>query len=460
MKKFMKILGITGIVFCLCGFAMAGVGYAFGGGNYVRAENLTDIKNIFFPGAGKIFGDGAGSDIKADTGNGRAGNPMEGEGKEAVSVDSDNIKTWKEDDIRLNSVSSITANLDYIDLKIVASDNNDFMMSYELHCMNRKNPLSYHLEDGALKLTETDFKAPSWKGWFWDTESFTNKYYSCITLYVPLDTVLKSCVLNMADSDLTIKELHCNTLEIEAAEGDMNIGGSSYAKAVLKAADGDIVFSGTSVSGDLLLDTEDGDISASDLEVSGDLQLDTADGDISVSDVEVRGDIQLDTADGDVSFSGINISKGMKMNAEDGDIMISSLAASGAVEIILCDGDISVSDFTESGGAYFQTEYGDVSASSLTVTGKLQIDTEDGDISLSELGVSGMADINSEYGDISIQMQKKFLSNLKITMETEDGELSAARLLGGDKRKGYFEKEGSADCYLKGYTEEGDISIQ
>ena len=420
MKKFMKILGITGIVFCLCGFAMAGVGYAFGGGNYMRMENLTDIKNIFFPGAGKIFGDGAGSDIKADTGNGRAGNPMEGEGKEAVSVDSDNIKTWKEDDIRLNSVSSITANLDYIDLKIVASDNNDFMMSYELHCMNRKNPLSYHLEDGALKLTETDFKAPSWKGWFWDTENFTNKYYSCITLNVPLDTVLKSCVLNMADSDLTIKELHCNTLEIEAAEGDMNIGGSSYAKAVLKAADGDIVFSGTSVSGDLLLDTEDGDISASDLEVSGDLHLDTA----------------------------------------VGDTRISSLAASGAVEIILCDGDISVSDFTESGGAYFQTEYGDVSASSLTVTGKLQIDTEDGDISLSGLGVSGMADINSEYGDISIQIQKKFLSNLKITMETEDGELSAARLLGGDKRKGYFEKEGSADCYLKGYTEEGDISIQ
>ena len=460
MKKFMKILGITGIVFCLCGFAMAGVGYAFGGGNYMRAENLTDIKNIFFPGAGKIFGDGAGSDIKADMGNVRAGNPMEGEGKEAVSVDSDNIKTWKEDDIRLNSVSSITANLDYIDLKIVASDNNDFMMSYELHCMNRKNPLSYHLEDGALKLTESDFKAPSWKGWFLDTESFTNKYYSCITLYVPLDTVLESCVLDMADGDLTVKELHCNMLEIEADGGDMNIGESSCKKAVLKAVYGNLLFSGTSVSGDLLLDTEDGDISASGLEVKGNIQLDTADGDISVSDVKVKGDIQLDTADGDVSFSEIKVSKGMKINAADGDIGISGLTASGAVEIALCDGDLSVTDFTESGGAYFQTEYGDVSASSLTVTGKLQIDTEGGDVLFSGLGVSGIADINSECGDISIQMQKKFLSNLKITMETEDGELSAACLLGGDKRKGRFEKEGPADCYLKGYTEEGDISLQ
>ena len=460
MKKFMKILGITGIAFCLCGFAMAGVGYAFGGGNYMRAENLTDIKNIFFPGAGKIFGDRAGSDIKTDTWNGRAGNPMEGEGKEAASVDSDSIKTWKEDDIRLNSVSSITANLDYIDLKIVASDNNDFMMSYELHCMNRKNPLSYHLEDGALKLTETDFKAPSWKGWFLDTESFTNKYYSCITLYVPLDTVLESCVLDMADGDLTVKELHCNMLEIEADGGDMNIGESFCKKAVLKAVYGNLLFSGTSVSGDLLLDTEDGDISASGLEVKGDIQLDTADGDISVSDVKVKGDIQLDTADGDVSFSEIKVSKGMKINAADGDIGISGLTASGAVEIALCDGDLSVTDFTESGGAYFQTEYGDVSASSLTVTGKLQIDTEGGDVLFSGLGVSGMADINSECGDISIQMQKKFLSNLKITMETEDGELSAACLLGGDKRKGRFEKEGPADCYLKGYTEGGDISIQ
>ena len=424
MKWFMKILGIAGIVLCLCGFAMTGIGYAFGGVDYIRAENLADIKSVFFRSIKTVSNhDG----IKVDVGNTEAGdmqgtsdNGTQEEKKEITGTDSNGVKVWELDNFKLQSVSSIEANLDYIDLEIKASKDKDFYLSYELYCMNRKNPLSYSLENGTLKLTETDFKAPSQKGWFRNT-GIQNKYYSSITLHVPLDMVLKSCVLNVADSDLMIKELHCNTLEI-------------------KAADGDIVFSDTSVSGDLLIDT--------------------ADGDISVSDIDVKGAIQLDTADGDVSFSGIKVSKGIKIDAVDGDISISSLTASGAIELLLCDGDLAISDFTESDGVYIQTECGDISASALNVTGKLQIDTEEGDVSLSNLGVSGKAEIESEYGDIFVQIKKSSLSNLKIVMDTEEGELSAAHSLGGKKSGGHYEKSGSAGACLIGDTEEGDILIQ
>ncbi|HBI62623.1 MAG TPA: hypothetical protein DDY31_15670 [Lachnospiraceae bacterium] len=444
MKWFMRILGIVGIVLCLCGFAMAGIGYAFGGMDYIRANNLADIKNVFFRSI-KTASDYDG--IEVDVGNIKVGDMPEGsdnkvreEKRGTVGTDSNDVSVWELDNFKLQSVSSIEANLDYIDLKIEVSEDKDFHMSYELHCMNRKNPLSYSLENGILKLTETDFKAPSWKGWLWNTESITDKYDSCITLYVPLDTVLKSCVLNVTDSDLMIKELHCNTLEIEAADGDMDIAGGSCDKVVLKAADGDIAFFDTSVSGDLLFDT--------------------ADGDVSVSDIDVKGAMQLDTADGDVSFSGIKVLKGMKINAADGDISVSNLTVFGAVEMLLCDGDLAISDFTESDGVYIQTECGDISASALDITGELQINTAEGDVLLSNLGVSGKAEIESRYGDISVQLKKSSLSDLKITMDTEDGELSAAHSLGGKKSGGHYEKSGSDRAYLTGYTEEGDISIQ
>lgn len=398
-------------------------------------------------------------DIKVDTGDIKVGNIQKND-TDGIQEDTNGIKTWQSDDIRLDSVSSITADLNYIDLDIAVSDDDDFHMSYELHCMNRKNPLSYHLENGLLKLAEKDFKAPSLRSWIWNTDSMTNKYYSYITLYVPSNTVLKSCNLNMADGDLTINGLHCNLMEIKAVDGDMNIKDGSCQKAVLKAEDGDIILSNSIISEDLQFNTADGDISVSDLNIKGTAGFDTADGDISASGLSVDGTVQIDTADGDISCAGFKASEGMKIKVEDGDIRISGLASAGAVEILSGDGDIAISDFKESKGLFLQTECGDISGSSISITGKMQINTADGDVALSNLGAFGKIDIASESGDISLQIQKKSLSGLKMTVDTEDGELLVARSLGGKKRSGHYERDGSASKYLNVDMEEGDISIQ
>ncbi|MDE6636324.1 MAG: DUF4097 domain-containing protein, partial [Lachnospiraceae bacterium] len=297
------------------------------------------------------------------------------------SANSDGIKIWKEDGVRLSSVSSIEADLDCIDLAIAVSDDDDFHLSYELHCMNRRNPLSYNVENGVLKLTETDFKASFITGVFWDKGYIATNDCNFITLYVPSNVVLKSCIMNITDSDLTIRELNCNTIEIKAA-------------------------------------------------------------------------------DSDISLSDVNISDSMKINTEDGDISMAGLYASGAVEIITDDGDITISDFIESGGAYIQAHYGDICLSSATAEGKMQIGTEDGDVVLTELGVPGQVEIDSDYGDITVRLQKESLSELKIVMDTEEGDISVSRSLGGKKSSGHYEREGSDTVYLKGYTEEGDISIQ
>lgn len=449
MKRFMKILGITGIVFCLCGVGMTGIGYAFGGGDYIRTENLTDIKNVFFWNTGHDLESVSGdvSNKKADTGNITAGNIEKDnvdntweEKKGNVSGDLGNVKTWKSDDIRLRSVNSIKAELDFIDLNIKVSEDNDFHLSYELHCVNRENPFSYRLKNGVLTLTEQGFKPPSLKEWIWNTGSVTDQYYNFITLYVPSDTILKSCIFDVVDCDLTIEGFHCNTMEIKTADGDISIKEGIFSKAMVK--------------------TEDGDIAFSNIVMSEDLQIDTADGDILLSDLKVKGVARFNAEDGDVSLAGLKVSRDMKINVADGDIGISSVDVLGATEMITCDGDISISGVKESGGISIQTDCGDISASALRITGAMRINTEDGDVLLSSLGVSGRVTIDSECGDISVQIQKKSLPKLKITMDTEEGNLSASRSLGGKRSGGHYEKSGSGSAYLKGYTEEGDISIQ
>ena len=197
MKRFMKILGIAGIAFCLCGFAMIGIGYAFGGEDYMKAENLADIKNVFFRTVESDLKRGLKEignikidtgEVKVDIGDIKVGN------KQKDSTDSDDVQTWKLDDVRLGSVSSIKADLDCIDFDIAVSEDRDFHLSYELQCMNRTNPLSYSLENGILTLKETNFKGASQGKSFWDMGSTTDKYYSFITLHVPSDIVLKSCI--------------------------------------------------------------------------------------------------------------------------------------------------------------------------------------------------------------------------------------------------------------------------
>lgn len=377
------------------------------GGKQEKIKILSGIFVLLFGAAVIVFLLNMGSrkgngGLEDGTGNIKAGNIQKNDtdGTQNGEKDTSGIKIWQSEDIRLDSVGSIEADLNYIDLKIAVSDDKDFHMSYELHCMNHNNPLSYHLQDGLLKLEEADFKVPSLRSWIWSTDSMANNYYSYITLYVPSGIVLKSCDLNMADGDLRINGLNCNLMKIESADGDMNIRDGSCQKAVLKTEDGDIIFSNAAIAEDL----------------------------------------QIDTADGDISLSG--------------------LSAKGTVEIVSGDGDITISGFKESAGLFLQTEYGDISGSSIDITGKMQVNTTDGDVTLSNFGAFGKIDIVSECGDISFQIQKKSLPDLKMMVDTGDGDLSIARSLGGRKRSGHYERDGSVSTYLNINTEEGDVSIQ
>lgn len=437
------------------------------GGKREKIKILSGIFVLLFGAAVIVFLLNMGSrkgngGLEDGTGNIKAGNIQKNDtdGTQNGEKDTSGIKIWQSEDIRLGSVGSIEADLNYIDLKIAVSDDKDFHMSYELHCMNHKNPLSYHLQDGLLKLEEADFKVPSLRSWIWSTDSMANNYYSYITLYVPSGIVLKSCDLNMADGDLRINGLNCNLMKIESADGDMNIRDGSCQKAVLKTEDGDIIFSNAAIAEDLQIDTADGDISASGLDIKGEARLDTADGDITTSGFNVNGAMYVDTADGDVSFTGFKVLKEMKINVEDGDISLSGLSAKGTVEIVSGDGDITISGFKESAGLFLQTEYGDISGSSIDITGKMQVNTTDGDVTLSNFGAFGKIDIVSECGDISFQIQKKSLPDLKMMVDTGDGDLSIARSLGGRKRSGHYERDGSVSTYLNIDTEEGDVSIQ
>ena len=448
MKWVIRILAIAGVVFCGCGFALAGIGYASGGGDYIRAVDLADIKEVFLAdikdGLGKISGNGA-SNIKIETGDVQNnGASFAQKGKEdAVSAEGSGIITWEADDIKLNSVTRIEVDFDYIDLEIVRSDDNDFHLSYNLQCMNRKNPLSYSLEHDVLKLTEKNFKAPGWGKSVWEIGSWNtwnNGYYSLVTLYIPGNVVLEGCNFRLVDGNLAVHGLCCNSIELELQDGDVTIKESAFSKAVIQTADGDIAFSGN--------------------EVTGGLQVNTADGDTVISGTEVTGAIKIDSADGDMTLSKLNATEGMDIDTADGDIYISSFKTSGVVQVNASDGDVALSSVSVPGRMDIQAVYGDVDASGLDVDGEMQVMTEGGDVTLTSLEASGKVLINSKYGDISLQLKKDSAANLKIVLDTENGDLGAAPSLHGRKTGGHYEKSGSGKAYLQGYTEEGDISIQ
>ncbi|RKI38805.1 hypothetical protein D7V86_16635 [bacterium D16-51] len=443
MKWVIRIFAIAGVVLCVCGFAMTGIGYAFGGGEYIRSVDLVDIKDVFWAdikdGLGKISGTGGG--IKVDTGK-DTGIVQEGK-KNAASINAGSINTWEAEDIKLNSVSRIEVDFDYIDLKIARSDDSDFHLSYKLQCMNSKNPLSYSLDHGVLKLTEGNFKEPGWGKGTWGIGSWSvwyGGYYSLVTLYIPDNTVLEGCNLRMAKGGLTVHGLCCNLMELELQDGDVVIRESSFSKAAIQTADGDITFS--------------------DSKVSGSLQVDTEDGDAVFSGTRVKGAIKIDSADGDMTFSKLDAGRGIDIDTADGDVYLSNFKTSGVVQIDVSDGDVALSGVTVPGVMDIQTECGDVDASGLNVDGEMHVLTEEGDVGLTRLSITGKVVINSEYGDISVQVKKNFVPHLKIKLNTEEGDLSAARSLGGKKTRGHYEKSGSGKAYLQGNTEEGDITIR
>ncbi len=382
MKPILKILGIAGAAFCLCGLSMLGIGYATGGADYIKPQRL-DLKSLSLPAK------------KEQT--------KETKISSSQAPDEHIPGCFKLDDTPLASIDSITANLSCIDFRIKESEDHKCHLSYELYCQNKETPLTYQVKNGMLILEENGFKEIAWKGYvkdLWDTDDYPSKP-SIITLYVPSETILKSSTLNMGNGDLMIQDLHCDNMILESEDGDMFIQGSGKNISV-KTQDGDISLSGFQEMQKLQIDTVDGDVNISNFDDAQRMRLSTVGGDISLSNLNAADELSIDTEDGDIHAAALTVSKNANMNTTDGDVDISKLNVIGNLKVAAICGDVSMQarkECLQSLGIILESEEGDISAAS-SLGGKKN---------------------NQNDGT---QYQKQGIGNSHLTVSTEDGDIA------------------------------------
>lgn len=440
MKQLMKILGITGIFLCISGLGIFAIGCAYGGTDYIETTEYENFKKVLHP--------------TEDTAQKEASeNKVSSSNMKSARQNAKDVNTYKIKDKKLGTFSSITADLDYVDLIIKPSKNNSAYLSYELHCKNNKNPFSYDIKNGCLHLKESNFKEISWNA-IENNKTITvinewkyiNNYTNAVTLYVPSGTFYESSSFILNDGDLLIDGLHCQKANLRLNDGDATISKLFCNNAAVTTTDGDIKMTNMNITRNAKITTEDGDITLAKVKVPGTLQLDTMDGDIR-GGLSVSGTLKIDTEDGDINAPGLSISGTAQINTLDGDINAPNLGISGTLQINTEDGDLNIPKLYTyaSGIVKISTSYGDVNASGLNILGNVQL--------------------KSMGGDISLQINKKCLSRTTINMDVTDGEISANKSLNGSKkRKGdgwhYTKKAPRGNAYLKVFTEDGDISIK
>ncbi len=442
MKQLMKILGIIGSILCISGLSMFGVGYAFGGSDYIATTDYENYKKALHL---------TEQAEPEDTVN----NKVSSDNTKTAKKNSNNVKTYKLKSKKLGSFSSISANLSYVDLVIQPSKDQNAYLSYELFCKNSKNPFSYSIKNGCLYLKESNLQPCSLKEAvikknnivFVGNKSVFFNNTNPIILYVPSKKSFKNSFFNMKDGDLHMNGLHCQTAKLNLKYGDTTIKKTSLDKASITTIDGDINMNNLTVSKTINIKTENGDILASKMKVPGTLSLDTIDGDINASNLHVSGNVKIDTEDGDINVSSLSASGKVQITTIDGDINAPNLGISGDLQITVEDGDINMPNLHAyaSGTIKIESDYGDINASRMYSLGKVQLD--------------------SNGGDILLQINKQCINRMSITLDVMDGNMSIGKSLHGSKKRrgdgwSYTKKAAKGKASLKVRTREGDISAQ
>lgn len=93
------------------------------------------------------------------------------------------------------------------------------------------------------------------------------------------------------------------------------------------------------------------------------------------------------------------------------------------------------------------------------------ISLENGDINAAKFQASGSVTMAAEDGDISLSLKKSCTKNLHIFLETEDGDLSVKKSLGGKvtkkgNKQSYEKNTKDAASELKATSKYGDISLK
>lgn len=320
MRKIIKtLLGIGG-AFCLIGALLFSIGFTSGGTKYVHDTNLNSMN--------------AQEDNK----------------------ESANRFTLKKTEIP--DFTSLNINLEDSDLNIEESPNEKSYIEYAQATKDKKNPVSYSIENGTLTLKEAGNTGASYyinvdiiflqaalsSKNIEDYTKESSKYENYVTLYLPKDKLVSSAKIYLGYGDFYVKNATFDTTNIKLDDGDFDANTLTANSGKLTFSYGDCDLQKASL-GNISLTSKDGDLTVNELTLSGKTKIALSYGDAEItlndSTKKVSG-FDLATHYGTITASGLN---GNKTLDEDDDVnTFQSDSKDGKTKLSIDskDGDITV----------------------------------------------------------------------------------------------------------------------
>lgn len=223
---------------------------------------------------------------------------------------------------------------------------------------DKKNPVSYFIENGTLTLKEAGNTGASYyinvdisflqaalsSKNIEDYTKESSKYENYVTLYLPKDKLVSSAKIYLGYGDFYVKNAVFDTINIKLDDGDFDANTLTANSGKLTFSYGDCDLQKASL-GNISLTSKDGDLTVNELTLSGKTKIALSYGDTEItlndSTKKVSG-FDLATHYGTITASGLN---GNKTLDEDDDVnTFQSDSKDGKTKLSIDskDGDITV----------------------------------------------------------------------------------------------------------------------
>lgn len=333
---------------------------------------------------------------------------------------------------KLEAFQEIEIEAEYEDIRIEASDSDEYSLSY---CLDSSNMIQKEIKDGRLVLKHKGSKTMGIANvnlmWFsmGRTGSGPSKE-EYITIRLPRNAKLSSAVIQSDSGNAECEALQTDSLKITADYGAVSI-----------------------------LDVQAGEIEA--VLDSGDLQMQ-----------EVRGrTCSVKNEYGDVSFQDVNFTGNMKIAVDSGDIKCWNTHM-GSLELASAYGGLDIQE-SEFENVQITMENGDARCwntkmDSLTLESAYgELDVQDSELGAVQMSLdSGNCKMNgilfdnckikSAYGNVNLQM-KKPVTDYRYNLKTEYGSI---KIDGKQMGESYTSLEEGNEHQIEILCESGDIVIQ
>ena len=269
MKRWVKAWLAAGVGCCVCGVVLLGIGAASGGSKYVKEADL---------------------------------NRLEGSAKR-----SDNEAVLEK--TKLDDLDSVDISMSDMNLQVVSSDDQFCHISYQASDQ-KKEPISYQVEDGKLTIQENSNDGKSYyhveigflSGLLSGSPLTTDE--NVVTLYVPEGQKWKMANIKSDMGNVLLNGCEIEKGNVQTDSGDMFFKNCDFEDLNVDTDMGELCFIGKEAvmrTWNVQIDTEMGNINADDA-LGGKVVEDEDDGDISYTQKGKGGNLVIRTDSGDVSL--------------------------------------------------------------------------------------------------------------------------------------------------------------